>query len=94
MPSPKKREKSKERRARETQAAQQSAERKKITPAQYMRRRTLGWSLVALALAVALSHWLAHAGVLYEDKALWDLTIGFPMAGALAVAGAIVLGGR
>lgn len=91
MPRPKKRKKSKERRARETQAAQQSAEKKKITPGQYMRRRALGWGLVALAIVVALSHWLAHLGVLYEDKALWDLTIGFPMAGALGVAGAIVL---
>lgn len=92
MPRPKKRRKSRERRARETQATQQSAEKKKITPAQYMRRRAVGWGLVALAIVVGLSHWLAHVGVLYEDKGLWDLTIGFPMAGALGVAGAIVLG--
>jgi hypothetical protein len=92
MPRTKKRKKSRERRARETQAAQQSAEKKKITPAQYMRRRALGWGLVALAITVGVSHWLAHLGVLYEDKALWDLTIGYPMAGALGVAGAIVLG--
>lgn len=43
MPRPDKRQKARERRARETQAAQQSAEKKKITPAQYMRWRALGW---------------------------------------------------
>jgi hypothetical protein len=91
MPRPKKRKKSRERRARETQAAQERAEKKKITPAQYMRRRALGWGLVALAIAVGVSHWLAHLGVLYEDKVLWDLTIGYPLAGALGVGGAIVL---
>lgn len=91
MPRAKKRKKSRERRARETQVAQQSAEKKKITPAQYMRRRALGWGLVALAIMVGVSHWLAHLGVLYEDNGLLDLMIGYPMAGALGVAGAIVL---
>lgn len=91
MPRAKKRKKSRERRARETQVAQQSAEKKKITPAQYMRWRALGWGLVALAIMVGVSHWLAHLGVLYDDNGLWDLTIGYPMAGALGVAGAIVL---
>lgn len=91
MPRPDKRQKARERRARETQAAQQSAEKKKITPAQYMRWRALGWGLVALAIVVGASHWLAHLGVLYEDTGLWDLAIGYPMAGALGVAGAIVL---
>jgi hypothetical protein len=92
MPRPKKRKKSQEQRARETQVAQQSAEKKRVTPEQYMRRRALGWGLVALAVIVAVSHWLAHLGVLYEDNALWDLTIGYPMAGVLGIGGAIVLG--
>lgn len=91
MPRPKKRKKSREQTARKTQAAQQQAQKKKITPTQYMRRRALGWGLVALAVLVGASHWLAHLGVLYEDTGLWDLTIGYPMAGALGVAGAIVL---
>jgi hypothetical protein len=91
MPRPKKSKKSRERRARETQSAQQRAEKRKLTPEQFMRRRALGWGLVALAVVVGVSHWFAHVGVLYEDKPLWDLTIGFPMAGALGVAGAIVL---
>lgn len=91
MPRPKKKKKSRERPARETQAAQQSAERKKVTPVQYMRRRALGWGLVVLATTVGVSHWLAHLGVLYEDNGLWDLTIGYPMAAGLGVVGAIVL---
>lgn len=92
MPRSKKRRKSRERQARETQSAQQSAEKKKLTPEQYMRRRAFGWGLVALAIIVGITHWLAHLGVLYEDTGLWDLTIGYPMAAALGVAGAIVLG--
>lgn len=91
MPRPRKRRKTRQREARETQVAQQKAEKKKITPEQYMMRRVFGWGLVALALAVGVSHWLAHFGVLYEDTGLWDLTIGYPMAGLLGVTGAIVL---
>jgi hypothetical protein len=92
MPRPKKRKKAREQRARETQLAQQSAEKKKITPAQYMRWRIFGWGLLALAIIVAVTHWLAHVGLLYQDKPLWDLTIGWPMAGLLGITAAIVLG--
>lgn len=91
MPRPKKRKTSRERQARVTQSAQQRAEKKKVTPEQYMRRSVFGWVLVALAILVGVSHWLAHLGVLYEDTGLWDLTIGYPMAGLLGVTGAMVL---
>lgn len=91
MPSSKKRRKARERQARETQTAQRRAEKKRLTPGQYTMRRALGWGLVALAIIVGVSHWLAHLGVLYEDRGLWDVTIGYPMAGVLGVAGAIVL---
>ena len=56
-----------------------------------MRRRVFGLALVAFAILVGVSHWLAHLGVLYEDTGLWDLTIGYPMAGLLGVTGAMVL---
>jgi hypothetical protein len=91
MPQPKKRRRASQRRAAETQAAQQRAEKRLLTPEQYTRRRVFGWSLVALGVLIGVTHWLAHLGLLYEDNALWDLTIGYPMAGLIGVLGAIVL---
>jgi hypothetical protein len=91
MPKSKQRNRAAERRAKETQAAQAEAEKKKITPEQYMRRRAFGWALVSLAIVVAVTHWFAHVGMLYDDKPIWDLTIGWPMAGLLGIWGAIVL---
>lgn len=67
-------------RARATRAAQKKAEAKKLTCGQYMRRRAGGCDPLA-----------AHLGLLYEDRGLFDLTIGYPTAGLLAVVGAIVL---
>lgn len=93
MPRPKKRQKAREQRARETQLAQEKAESKKMTPGQYMFGRGIGWTLVGLALVIGVTHWLAHLGVLYDDRPMWDLVIGYPMAGLLGVAGAIVLSG-
>ncbi|MGH2789244.1 MAG: hypothetical protein ACRDJV_15305 [Actinomycetota bacterium] len=87
----KKRSAARQQQARATQIAQQKSEAKKLTPGQYTRRRAIGWTLVALAVVVGVTHWLAHLGALYEDKAVWDLTIGYPTAGILGVAGAIVL---
>jgi hypothetical protein len=91
MPRSKKRRSVRERQAEQARAAQKKVEEKKLTPEQYARRRAFGWALVALAVAVGVSHWLAHIGFLYEDRPIWDLTIGYPMAGVLAVSGAIVL---
>lgn len=91
MPRSRKRPSTRQRQARAAQVAQQKSEAKKLTPEQYMRRRIIGWTLVALGVIVGVTHWLAHLGALYEDRALWDLTIGYPTAGILGVAGAIVL---
>ncbi len=66
MPKSKQRKRAAEARARETQLSQAEAERKKLTPEQHMRRRAFGWALVALAVVVGVSHWLAHLGVLYQ----------------------------
>jgi hypothetical protein len=91
MPESRKRRRASEKRAAETQAAQQRAEKRMLTPAQYMRRRSFGWSLVALGVLIGVTHWLAHLGVLYEDTGLWDLTIGYPTAALVGVLGAVVL---
>lgn len=91
MPRSKGRRKTKETRARTTQIAQRDAERAKITPQQYARRRFLGWTLVTVGIAVAASHWLAHVGVLYEDRPLWDLVAGYPAGIALGIGGTAVL---
>ena len=91
MPKSKQRKKTALMKAEQAKAQQVRAETKKLTPQQYMRRRFVGWTLVALAVVVGVTHWLAHLGALYEDTGLYDLTIGYPMAGLLGVWGAIVL---
>ena len=91
MPKSKQRKKTVLKKAEQAKAEQAKAETKKLTPEQYMRRRIFGWTLVALAVVVGVTHWLAHLGALYEDTGLYDLTIGYPMAGLLGVSGAIVL---
>lgn len=90
---PKPRHKAQEARARETQVAQKKAESKpKLTPAAYMRRRVVGWSLVGLAVAVFSSHLMEHLGSFsIASPGIQGLLFGYPMAGLLAVAGAIVL---
>jgi hypothetical protein len=91
MPKPKARKKTALKKAEQATAQQRTAEAKKLTPQQYMRRRFFGWSLVALGALIGVTHWLAHLGVLYEDTGLYDLTIGYPTAALFGVAGAIVL---
>lgn len=91
MPKSKQRNKTTQKKAAETRAQQEAAQAKKLTPAQYTRRRAFGWTLVALGVTVGVTHWLAHLGVLYEDRALYDLVIGYPMAGLLGIGGAIIL---
>jgi hypothetical protein len=79
-------------RAREAQTAQRQAERKKLSYAQYRRRRVFGWSLVALGVVVGVTHWLQHLQ-LYSlaSQGVSDVFLGYPMAVLLGVGGAIVL---
>lgn len=91
MPRSKQRRKTALKKAEQATVQQEKAEVKKLTPEQYMRRRFFGWSLVALAVAVGATHWLAHLGLLYKDNGLFDLTLGYPTAALLGVLGAIVL---
>ena len=91
-PAPKQRNRRRETLARETQAAQRHAQKKKLTLAGYRRRRILGWSLVSLAIVVGVTHWLEHLGFFsFASSGVEDLVAGYPMAMLLGVAGAIVL---
>lgn len=92
MPRSSKRKQVRAREAHEAQQAQgRAAERKRLSPEQYARRRVFGWSLVVLAATVGVTHWLSHLGLLYEDRALWDLTIGYPTAAVLGLVAVMVL---
>ncbi len=57
-------------------ATHRQAETRKLTPAQYVRRRTFGWTLVVLAVLIAVTHLLGHLGILYHATGLTDVTIG------------------
>ena len=86
------RDKRREARVRETQAAQQRAETSKLSPRAYGARRALGWTLVGLGIVVAVSHWLTHIGTWdFASQGVEDLIAGYPMAALLAIGGAVVL---
>ena len=92
MPKSKQRNKVAQERARQAQVAKAEADKKKLTPQQYARRRAIGWSMVGVAVVVGIQHWLQHLGV-HEvlSPGLADLLIGYPTAGLLGIGGAIVL---
>ncbi len=86
------RDKAAEARARRTQTAQRAAESRKLTLAAYRRRRIVGWTLVGLGVVVFTQHLIAHLGFFDLISPGWDdLVAGYPMAGLLGVAGAVVL---
>lgn len=86
------RDKRAEARAKETQRAQHEAEAGKLTLAAYRRRRLLGWSLVGLGVVVGVQHWLSHLGLFSViSPGVDDVVVGYPLAGLLGIAGAIVL---
>jgi len=88
----KRRNKSKQTRARETQVFQQQAEKKRGSLASYQRRRAFGWALVVLGVSIGLQHIIDHMGFWTLISPGWDdIVAGYPMAGLLGVAGAIVL---
>lgn len=79
--------------ARVTQAEQARAEgSKKVTMAQYRRRRFAGWTLVSIAIFIGVSHWVGHLGFFHvASPGMEDLLIGYPTAALLGIAGSIVL---
>lgn len=90
----KRRNRAAEARARTTQVAQQQSEKHKktMTPAAYRRRRVIGWTLVALGVVVFAQHLVHHMGFFtLVSPGVDDLIAGYPLAGILAVGGAILL---
>lgn len=92
MPKSKGRKKTRDRAAADARAAQETSEKKKLTPEQYMRRRAFGWILVSVGVLVAVSHWLQHLQFFeLMSPGLSDLLIGYPTGAALGIWGAVVL---
>ena len=62
----------------------------------WTRRRIAGLLLFGLGSLIAIQHMMAHLGWRPVPMSMgWqDLLVGYPMAGLLAVLGAIVLGAR
>jgi hypothetical protein len=89
---PKERAKARAARARETQAAQREAEKRKLTTAQHSRRRVLGWGLVGLGVVMFVQHLVSHAGFFtLVSPGVDDVIAGYPLAGLLALAGVLLL---
>ncbi len=79
-------------RARQTQVEQKKAEERKLSPAAYRRRRVFGRTLVVVAIIVGVTHLMEHMMIIkFASPGVEDLVAGFPMAGILGVAGAIIL---
>lgn len=89
---PKERAKARAARARATQAAQRESDKRKLSPAQYGRRRALGWVLVGLGVAVFVQHLISHAGFFtLVSPGVDDVIAGYPLAGLLGLAGVLLL---
>jgi len=86
------RDKRREARARQTLRAQERAASRQVSPRADRARRTIGWVLVGLGVAVGVSHWLTHLGAWdFASQGIEDLVAGYPMAAVLGIGGAIVL---
>lgn len=57
-------------------------------------RRLFGWTLAAIAVAVAVVHWTAHIGYrpIPLSMGAQDLLLGYPAAALLGVGAVMVLG--
>lgn len=77
-------------RAERTRADQDAADRARAGLRRYRARRTLGWSLVVLGVAVGVVHFLEHLGFFTLLPPSAD-GFYYPLAGLVGIAGAIVL---
>lgn len=73
-------------------ASTSSTSVRKLSPAQYERRRRLGWGLVALGVVIFSQHLVSHMGLFIVVSSGWDdLLIGYPVAALLGAGGAVLL---
>lgn len=87
-----KRDKVRDARARATQNSQARAETRKLTPGAYRRRRAFAWGLIALGVVIFVQHLISHAGFFTLISPGWDdVVAGYPLAGLLGIAGALLL---
>lgn len=91
-PPVRRRDRAREGRTREAHVAERRAEVMKLTPAQYGRRRILGWALVAAGSVVFVQHLVSHMGFFtLISSGVDDLVAGYPLAGLLGLLGVVVL---
>lgn len=82
-------------RARQAQEAQAEADARRRRYRSRRQRRIAAWTLFTLAIVIAVTHLLEHAGAFQVmSPGLQDLLIGYPAAAVLAVLGGVVLGRR
>ena len=60
------------------------------------RRLLLGWSIVAVGIALGLTHMVTHLGNLQylPTVGMQDLLMGYPVAAVLVLAGVLVIAMR
>ncbi len=78
--------------ARETQRQQEIAAAKR-DGTKRRRRHAIAYAMFTVAAVMAITHVFAHAGSVTVLAQGWqDLLLGWPMAGMIAISGAIVYG--
>lgn len=57
-------------------------------------RRVVGWTVAAVAIAVAVVHWTAHIGYrpIPLSMGAQDILIGYPAAALIGLAAVVILG--
>lgn len=90
MPQPKRRQKVQRSRSREAQLRQVEAQKRKLTPREYMVRRAMGWTLVGVGIAILATHLMEHMQFFTLFTQAVD-GIWYSMAGAFVIWGVIVL---
>lgn len=71
----------------------QRAERMRVAFRRHRRNRIIGWTCLGLGLVVFGVHWFDHLQTLHlYSQSVEELTIGWPTAAVLVVAGIVFLG--